>query len=134
MSVTPYGGYYAGRRVMITGGMGFIGSNLARQLVKLGARVLIIDSLLPHYGGNLFNIEGIQEAVTVNIADIRDRHAMGYLVQGQDIIFNLAGQLSHIDSMQDPYTAIITRMLRSFSLLPARSMASPVTFRWTKSI
>ena len=89
--------------MLITGGLGFIGSNLARQLVALGARVLIVDSLIPDYGGNLFNISGIEDRVRVNIADIRQQSTMNYLVRGHDVIFNLAGQVSHIDSMQDPY-------------------------------
>ena len=94
--------FYRDRRVMITGGLGFIGSNLAHQLAALGARVLIVDSLISEYGGNLFNIRGIEDRVTVNIADIRQQSTMNYLVRGQDVIFNLAGQVSHIDSMQDP--------------------------------
>src|SRR5207244_8285851 len=89
---------------IITGGLGFIGSNLARELVELGARVTLVDSLVPEYGGNLFNIAGVEDRVQVNISDVRDEHSMRYLVQGQDLLFNLAGQTSHTDSMQDPYT------------------------------
>ena len=89
---------------MITGGLGFIGSNLARQLVDLGARVLLIDSLISDYGGNLFNIDGIDDRLKVNIADIRQQSTMNYLVREHDVIFNLAGQVSHIDSMREPYT------------------------------
>jgi len=96
--------FYRGRRVMITGGLGFIGSNLARQLVPLGARVLLVDSLIPEYGGNLFNISGIEERLRVNVADVRQQSTMNYLVRDQDVIFNLAGQVSHIDSMTDPFT------------------------------
>jgi UDP-glucose 4-epimerase len=95
---------YRERRVLITGGLGFIGSNLARHLVALGAHVLLVDSLIPEYGGNIANIAGIEERVRVNIADVRDVHGMSYLVQGQDYIFNLAGQVSHIDSIRDPFT------------------------------
>jgi len=94
----------AGKRCLITGGLGFIGSNLAHRLVALGARVLLVDSLIPAYGGNLFNIAGIRDQVHVNIADVRDPHAMQYLVRGQDYIFNLAGQIGHLDSMEDPVT------------------------------
>ena len=100
--MTSYREFYRDRAVLITGGLGFIGSNLAHQLVALGARVLIVDSLIPAYGGNLFNINGIEQRVRVNIADIRQQTTMNYLVQGQDVIFNLAGQVSHIDSMEDP--------------------------------
>ena len=98
-----YRDFYRGRKVLVTGGLGFIGSNLCRSLADLGARVLAVDSLLPDYGGNLFNLAGYEDRVQVNIADVRG-HGMGYLVRGQDVLFNLAGQVSHIDSMTDPFT------------------------------
>jgi UDP-glucose 4-epimerase len=84
--------------------MGFIGSNLARRLVDLGADVLIVDSMIQHHGGNLYNIAGIEGRVVVNRSDVRDEQAMGRLVQGRDYLFNLAGQTSHMDSMHDPHT------------------------------
>jgi len=95
---------YEGKNVLITGGLGFIGSNLAHRLVGLGANVVLVDSLIPTYGGNPFNISGIEDRVRVNISDVRDEHSMKYLVQGQDYLFNLAGQTSHLDSMEDPHT------------------------------
>jgi len=95
---------FSNRHVLITGGLGFIGSNLARRLVELGADVTLVDSLIPEYGGNLFNIDGIEDRVKVNVSDVRDEHSMKYLVQGVDYLFNLAGQTSHMDSMQDPIT------------------------------
>jgi len=95
---------FSGRRILITGGLGFIGSNLARQLIKLGAKITLVDSLIPEYGGNLFNIAGIEEKVKVNISDVRDEHSLKYLVQDQDYLFNLAGQTSHMDSMENPFT------------------------------
>jgi UDP-glucose 4-epimerase len=98
-----YRDFYRGRKVLVTGGLGFIGSNLCRSLADLGAQVLAVDSLLPDYGGNLFNLAGYEDKVKVNIADVRG-HGMGYLVRGQDVLFNLAGQVSHIDSMTDPFT------------------------------
>lgn len=91
-----------GKSVLVTGGLGFIGSNLAHRLVEFGAQVTLVDSLIPEYGGNPANIAGIADKVTVNVADIRDVHAMGYLVAGKDLIFNLAGQTSHLDSMHEP--------------------------------
>ena len=103
MSGTDYRDFYRGRQVLVTGALGFIGSNLSRSLADLGARVLAVDSLLPDYGGNLFNLAGYEDKVKVNIADVRG-HGMEYLVRGQDILFNLAGQVSHIDSMVDPFT------------------------------
>ena len=103
-STEPYRESYRGRRVMVTGGLGFIGSNLARSLVALGADVLLVDSLIPAYGGNLYNIAGLEDRVRVNVADIRQPSTMNYLVRVREIIFNLAGQVSHIDSMLDPET------------------------------
>jgi len=102
--MTPYEEAFRGKKVLITGGLGFIGSNLAIRLVDVGADVLLVDSLIPEYGGHLFNIENIKNKVRVNISDVRDEHSMRYLVQGQDYLFNLAGQTSHLDSMEDPYT------------------------------
>jgi UDP-glucose 4-epimerase len=101
--VSDYRDFYRGRPVLVTGALGFIGSNLSRALADLGARVLAVDSLLPDYGGNLFNLAGYEDKVRINIADVRG-HAMEYLVRDQDILFNLAGQVSHIDSMVDPFT------------------------------
>jgi len=111
--------FYRGRRVMITGGLGFIGSNLARRLVELGADVLLVDSLIPDYGGNLFNIAGIEDRVRVNVADVRQATSMNYLVQGREIIFNIAGQVSHIDSMRDPHTDLEINCRSQLTLLEA---------------
>jgi UDP-glucose 4-epimerase len=123
--VSDYLRFYDGRRVMITGGLGFIGSNLAHALVRLGAKVLIIDSLIPEYGGNLFNISGIEPAVKVNIADVRQQSSMNYLVRDHDVIFNLAGQVSHVDSMQDPYTDLEINCRSQLSLLEACRRYNP---------
>src|SRR3989338_2193756 len=90
--------------VLITGGVGFIGSALARRLVHLGAKGTIIDSLNPNYGGNPANISDIRDKGWLNISDVRDQHALKYMIQGQDYLFNLAGQTSHLDSMTDPFT------------------------------
>jgi len=94
---------FAGKSILITGGLGFIGSNLARTLADLGARVTLVDSLIPEYGGNLFNLNGHESRIRINIADIRDEFSMAHLVQGQDYLFNLAGQTSHLDSMKNPF-------------------------------
>jgi dTDP-glucose 4,6-dehydratase/UDP-glucose 4-epimerase len=93
---------FARSRVLITGGLGFIGSNLARRLVSEGADVTVVDSLDPRFGGNRFNIEDIKSKLTVEIADIRDEAAMRRLISGKDYLFNLAAQTSHVDSMNDP--------------------------------
>ncbi len=116
---------YHNKKVLITGGLGFIGSNLARVLVAQGALVTIVDSLIPQYGGSLFNIESIREMVHVNICDVRDPHAMKHLVQGKDFLFNLAGQTSHIDSMTDPQTDLEINASAQLSILEACRLNNP---------
>jgi len=128
---------FKGRKVLITGGLGFIGSNLARRLVDLGARVTLVDSLIPEYGGNLFNIAGLEDQVQVNISDVRDQHSMRYLVQGQDYLFNLAGQTSHMDSMEDPGTDLEINCRAQLSILEACRRYNPrikVVFASTRQI
>ena len=100
----PAGEIFGGRDVLITGGLGFIGSGLARRVVGQDARVTLVDSQIPEYGGNAFNVHDIRSRVTINVADVRDPHARAWLVQGRDFLFNLAGQTSHLDSMADPLT------------------------------
>jgi UDP-glucose 4-epimerase len=124
--VTPsYREFYRGRKVLVTGGLGFIGSNLARQLVALGADVLLVDSLIPDYGGNLFNIDGVADRLRVNVADIRQQSTMNYLVRDQAVIFNLAGQVSHIDSMRDPYTDLEINCRSQLTILEACRYHNP---------
>jgi UDP-glucose 4-epimerase len=117
--------FYRNRPVMITGGLGFIGSNLAHRLADLGADVLLVDSLIPDYGGNLFNVEDIKDRVRINIADVRQQSTMNYLVRHVDVIFNLAGQVSHIDSMRDPYTDLEINCRSQLSLLEACRRYNP---------
>ena len=122
---------------MITGGLGFIGSNLAHQLVALGADVLLVDSLIPDYGGNLFNIDGIADRVKVNVADIRQQSTMNYLVKDRDVIFNLAGQVSHIDSMKDPYADLEINCRSQLTILEACRYNNPgvkVVFAGTRQV
>jgi len=129
--------FYRGRSVLITGGLGFIGSNLARALVALGADVLIVDSLIPDYGGNLFNLAGLENRLRINIADIRQQTTMNYLVQRQDVIFNLAGQVSHIDSMQDPHTDLEINCRAQLAILEACRRNNPdvkVVFAGTRQV
>ncbi len=116
---------FAGARVLITGGLGFIGSNLAHRLVALGAQVTLVDSLIPEYGGNLYNIAGIEDRVRVNIADVRDEYSMNYLVQGHDVLFNLAGQTSHLDSMRNPYIDLDINCRAQLSILEACRKHNP---------
>ena len=122
---------------MVTGGLGFIGSNLARQLVELGADVLLVDSLIPDYGGNLFNIDGVADRLHVNIADIRQQSTMNYLVRDRAVIFNLAGQVSHIDSMREPYTDLEVNCRSQLTILEACRNHNPsvkVVFAGTRQV
>ncbi len=116
-----YGGAFDGARALVTGGMGFTGSNLVLALVAAGADVTIVDAMLPGYAGNLFNIEPVRERVTVNFSDVRDVNAMNHLVRGQDYVFHLAGQVDHVLSLTDPFpdidinikgTAVVMEALR----------------------
>src|SRR5262245_63379869 len=128
---------YRDKNILITGGLGFIGSNLARCLVGLGAKVTLVDNLLPLYGGNLFNVQDIRDRVTVNISDVRDIHAMAYLVGGQDYLFNLAGQTSHLDSMEDPQTDLDINANAQLSILQACRKANPgikIVFASTRQV
>ncbi len=111
--------------MLITGGLGFIGSNLARALVAQEAEVTLVDSLIPQYGGNLFNVEEIREKITVNVCDVRDPYAMAFLLQGKDYLFNLAGQTSHLDSMTDPQTDLEINASAQLSILEACRKANP---------
>ena len=110
---------YTSKRILVTGGLGFIGSNLARALVVQGADVTLGDSLIPQYGGNAFNIEDIRDKVTVNVCDVRDPFAMAYLLKDKDFLFNLAGQTSHMDSMTDPQTDLEINAAAQLSILEA---------------
>jgi UDP-glucose 4-epimerase len=128
---------FSGKKALVTGGMGFIGSNLVYRLVELDARVVVVDSLIPEYGGNPFNLYGVDGKVHINVADIRDPHCISYLVQEQDYIFNLAGQVSHLDSMKDPLTDLEINCRAQVSLLEAcRRLRRPpkVIFASTRQI
>ena len=110
---------FAGSDVLVTGGLGFIGSALARRLVDLGARVTLVDSLIPEYGGNLFNIHDIRDRVTVDLTDVRDAAAMSSLIKKRQFLFNLAGQTSHLDSMTDPMTDLNINAAAQLHILEA---------------
>jgi len=130
-------GGYKGRRALITGGLGFIGSSLARRLVDERAEVTLVDSLIPEYGGNLFNVAGIRDRVRLNISDVRDPYSMAYLVRDQDVVFNLAGQTSHRDSMIEPRTDLVINAEAQLSILEACSRSNPavkIVFASTRQV
>lgn len=128
---------FKSKNVLITGGVGFIGSNLALALVELGANVTLVDSLIPEYGGNLWNIEPVKDKVNVNISDVRDEHSMKYLVKNQDYLFNLAGQTSHTDSMNNPYPDLEINARAQLFILEACKKYNPeikIVFASTRQI
>jgi UDP-glucose 4-epimerase len=127
----------AGKRVLITGGLGFIGSTLARELVAADVDVLLVDSLVPEYGGNLANVAGIEDRLTINISDVRDEHSLRYLFRDRDVIFNLAGQTSHLDSMTNPFTDLEINCRSQLSILEVCRHENPqarVVFASTRQI
>jgi len=116
---------YSGASVLITGGLGLIGSAIARRLVALGAEVLLVDSMIPEYGGNLANIADIHDRVAVNIADIRGGYGLRHLLKGRDFLFNLAAQTSHLDSMSSPEVDLATNCTAQLQLLEACREVNP---------
>lgn len=116
---------FKNKKVLITGGLGFIGSNLAIELVKQGADITIIDSMIPEYGGNLRNIKPIEDKVKINFSDVRDTFSIKYLIQQQDYLFNLAGQTSHMDSMSNPYQDLEINAKAQLSILEACKKYNP---------
>ena len=125
------------RQILITGGLGFIGSSLALRLLDLGAEVTVVDSLVPEYGGNLFNLQGSEDRLRLNISDVRDEYSIRHLIQGKDFLFNLAGQTSHLDSMQDPDTDLEINCRAQLSILEACRRYNPyikVVFASTRQL
>jgi len=128
---------WRGRPVLVAGGLGFIGATLARRLADLGARVLVVDSLVPEYGGNLFNVDGYEDRIQINISDIRDPHSLRHLVAAREVIFNLAGQTSHLDSMHDPFTDLAINCTAQLSLLEICRTCNPdaaIVFASTRQV
>jgi UDP-glucose 4-epimerase len=116
---------FANKQVLITGGAGFIGSNMAIRLAAQGAHVTVMDSMLPGYGGNVFNLEPVRDTVSINFSDMRDPYSLSYIVQGKDYIFNLAGQVSHQDSMSDPLMDMEINVKAQLVLLEACRKNNP---------
>jgi len=128
---------FKGKKVLVTGGLGFIGSNLVRALVAGGADVTVVDSLIPEYGGNLRNLAGLERRVRINVSDVRDRHSLPVFVKGQHYLFNLAGQTSHMDSMTDPFTDLEINARAQLSILEACRLHNPgirVVFASTRQL
>ena len=128
---------FDGARVLITGGLGFIGSNLARRLVALGSEVTVVDSLIPDYGGNLYNVEGVRDRIQVNVSDVRDTHSLRHLVLGKQFLFNLAGQTSHLDSMTNPMPDLEINCQAQLSILETCRACNPkikIVFASTRQI
>jgi nucleoside-diphosphate-sugar epimerase len=137
MDVESVGAQYRGKNVLVTGGLGFIGSNLARALVGLGANVTVVDALFPEYGGNLFNLDGTADRVQVNISDIGSETAISALVREQDFIFNLAGQISHTESMANPFRDMYVNAQCHLTLLEAcrrNNQAAKIVYASTRSV
>jgi UDP-glucose 4-epimerase len=142
---------WAGRKVLISGGLSFIGSNLAHRLAALGAGLVLVDSLVPQHGCNPHNVAGLEGRARINVSDIRDPYSLRYLVEGRKIILNLTGQTPHLDSIHDPFTGLDINCTAQLRLLevcrhhnpgvkigfasprPGRSKASRTTCRWTSS-
>lgn len=110
---------YGGKKVLVTGGLGFIGSNLARRLVELGAQVSIIDSLVETHGGDPYNVADVAHRMRINLSDLRDSGPLRHLVRGQEFVFHLAGQVSHGDSMRDPELDLGTNCVSTINLVEA---------------
>ena len=126
-------GNFKDKEVLITGGLGFIGSNLSIELVRLGAHVTIVDNMLPRQGSNLFNIQEIEDKVKVNISDVRNQLSMNHLVKEKDYIFHLAGQVNHVDSMRNPLQDLDINCVGTLVLLEAlreHNRTGQGHFRW----
>ena len=124
-------------KILITGGLGFIGSNLARRLVESGHEVRVVDSLIPEYGGNLRNLHDLHDKIKINLSDIRDTYLIKELIKGQDYIFNLAGQTSHLDSMENPFIDLDINAKAQLSILEACRKYNPearIVFASTRQI
>ena len=128
---------FSGKKALITGGLGFIGSNLARKLLELECKVTVVDSLIPEYGGNLRNVEGIRDKICINLTDIRDNCSINELIKKQDFLFNLAGQTSHLDSMENPFADLDINARAQLSILEACRKSNPdirIVFASTRQI
>ncbi len=130
-------GEYKGRSALITGGLGFIGSNLARRLVEVGVEVTVLDALMPEQGGNPFNLRDLAGRVHVHTGDMRDPKVVGHVVSGMDYVFNLAGSVSHLESMQHPLRDLELNCAAHVTLLEACRSFNPhvkIVFTSTRQV
>jgi UDP-glucose 4-epimerase len=130
-------GYYRNRKVMVTGGLGFIGSNIARRLLELGADVVVVDAMVPNFGGNRMNLADCDGQLEVCIANLNEGETINRLVRDREVIFNLAGQVSHLDSMTDPLTDLQANVSGQIILLEACRHHAPqarIVFASTRQI
>jgi UDP-glucose 4-epimerase len=116
---------FKGKKVLVTGGLGFVGSNLSIRLAELGADVLIVDNMLPREGGNMFNIEPVKDKVKVNVSDIRNATSMNHLVKGIDYVFHIAGQVNHVDSVKNPLNDLSINVEGTLIIMEALRMNNP---------
>lgn len=116
---------FKNKKVMVTGGLGFAGSNLAIRLVELGADVLVVDNMLPRQGGNLFNIEPVKDRIKVNISDIRNETSMNHLIRGMEYVFHMAGQVNHVESVKNPLKDLSINVEGTLVIMEALRMHNP---------
>jgi UDP-glucose 4-epimerase len=116
---------FKNKNVLVTGGAGFIGSNLTIRLAAEGANVTVLDSMLPDYGGNLFNLDPVKDKIHINFSDMRDSNSLSYVIREKDYIFNLAGQVSHQDSMVEPLVDMEINVKAQLVLLEACRRYNP---------
>lgn len=117
-------GSFSGCNVLVTGGLGFIGSALTLALREAGARVTVIDSLSAGDGGNRENLRDVSD-VEIVVADIADRAALTPLVQRADLVFNLSGKVSHIDSVNDPLADLHANTISQLAFLEVCRRSKP---------
>jgi nucleoside-diphosphate-sugar epimerase len=117
---------FAGKSALVTGGYGFIGSNLVHTLVALGCNVTVVDNLDPGAGGNRFNLSGVEQCIDLRSTDIRDLDAMRDAVSGRDYVFHLAGRNSHLDSLEGPFEDLDINGRGTLTVLEAVRRENPI--------
>ncbi len=119
--------FYFGKKILITGGLGFLGSTLAIRLVELGAEVTLLDGMIPDLGANFFNIEPVKDRVKVVIANLGDRAATDYYVRDKDLIYNIGMHSCHLESMANPVYDLETNVIPQVHFLESLRAVNPQT-------